>query len=226
MQMIMKDLYPSGKSRHFRITRERSISIPTIAMQRLGWNYEDEVATQIILNPLTLLMWRAPADRAGYKIHANGRTAGRKEGSGKLSMSGFIKRYIDGHLYNLDEAAPIEILPAYIDYPEPYQVALLLEQPPWSREQLFLPDEIRKIDPAGIGVYRLLSRQGSILKYGKGRIQERLLVQYQEKAKRDIVHQIQFFATQEDIAVAFERIHIALYRAEFGDLPLLNKINA
>jgi hypothetical protein len=226
MQKTMKDLYPIGKSQHFRITRERCISIPAEAMQRLGWNYNDQIASRVVLNPLTLLLWRAPADRPGYILHANGRSGSKSIGGSKLSMSAFIKRYIDGTIFNIEQDAPIDIAPAYIQYPDPYQVALIFEASPWGEELLFLPNVLKKISGDALGVYRFLSTKGSVIKYGKGKIQNRLLVQYEEKEKRDFVHRIQYFSCANELAPIFERIFIALHIAEFGDLPLFNKIRA
>jgi hypothetical protein len=226
MQKVMRDLYPSGKSQHFRITKERCISIPSEAMERLGWTYDDQIASRVVLNPLTLLLWRAPADRPGYKLHANGRSGSKKLGASKLSMSAFINRYVDGSIFDIEHDAPIDIIPAYIQYPEPYQVALILETSPWSEEILFLPNVLKKISDDAVGVYRFLSTHGSVIKYGKGRIQNRLLVQYEEKEKRDFVHRIQYFCCASELAPIFERIFIELHIAEFSDLPLFNKIKA
>lgn len=226
MQKTMKDLYPSGKSQNFRITRERSISVPAEAMERLGWTYSDQIASRVVLNPLTLLLWRAPVGRPGYKLHANGRNGSTKIGGSKLSMSAFIKRYVDGTIFDVEHEAPIDIAPAYIQYPDPYQVALIFEASPWGEELLFLPSVLKSISDDAIGVYRFLSTKGSVIKYGKGRIQNRLLVQYEEMEKRDFVHRIQYFSCANELAPIFERIFIALHIAEFGDLPLFNKIKA
>lgn len=226
MQSKIKDLFPVGKSKNFRVTREKSISIPSEAMQRLGWKYDDQIATSLILDPLTLLMWLSPANRAGYTLHPNGTSGRKKVGNGKLSMSNFVKTYLDGGIFNIDRDAPIDIRPAYLDYPPPYQVALMFETPNWCEEATFTPDAIKKISINTVGVYKLISRQGIILKYGKGWIQQRLLAQCEEKEKRDFVHRFQYFVTTEELAPIFERIHLALHTLEHNDLPLFNKINS
>jgi hypothetical protein len=224
MNKDMLDLFPIGKSSNFRITRERCISIPSEVMVKLGWHYEDEVATSIIVRPLILLLWRAPSDRAGYTLHTNGVKPQNGIGSGKLSMSSFINTYLEGKLYKIESDAPIDIVPTYIDF-APYQVALTFQEPPWAETIPFLPLHIKDIEPE-LGIYFLLNRRGVPLKIGKGNLISRLSSHYKEPEKQALVTHVRYFPANIELLRVLEKIMIAKHVAKYGSLPLFNKINA
>jgi hypothetical protein len=224
MSSEIVDLFPLGKSGNFRITRERSISIPAEAMGKLGWCYEDEVASSIVFRPLTLLLWRAPADRPGYTLHPNGIPPKNGIGSAKLSMSSFINSFIEGKLYKVETDAPIDIVPTYIDF-APYQVALTFQEPTWAEIIPFLPLHIKAIEPK-FGIYFLLNRQGHPLKIGQGNLISRLSSHYKEPDKQVLVTHIRYFPANIELLRVLEKIMIAKHVAKYGSLPLFNKINA
>jgi hypothetical protein len=225
MQSELIDLFPIGRSGNFRITREPSISVPADAMERLGWQYEDEIASRVIAEPLSLLLWRATAGRSGYTLHPNGAKPKKGIGSGKLSMSYFINHYLEGKLYKLETDAPIDVAPAYIDFSH-YQVALMFKEPSWAEIIPFLPTNINAIRAEDFGIYFLLSRQGTPLKIGLGRLIERLKTHHSDNQKRDLVTHVRYFVAHVELLRVLEKIYIARHVAEYGDLPLFNKINA
>jgi hypothetical protein len=225
MQSELIDLFPIGRSGNFRITREPSISVPVEAMEKLGWQYEDEIASQVIAEPLCLLLWRATAGRSGYTLHPNGAKPKNGTGSGKLSMSYFIKHYLEGKVCSLETDAPIDVVPSYIDF-SPYQVALMFKEPQWAEIIPFVPATINTIRPEDFGIYFLLSRQGTPLKIGKGRLIDRLKAHHGEAQKRELVTHVRYFVTHVELIRVLEKIYIARHVAEYGDLPLFNKINA
>lgn len=225
MQSELIDLFPIGKSGNFRITREPSISVPVEAMERLGWQYEDEIASRVIAEPLSLLLWRATAGRSGYTLHPNGAKPKNGIGSGKLSMSYFIKHYLERKVYTLETDAPIDIVPIYIDF-SPYQVALMFKEPNWAEIIRFVPTTFNNIRAEDYGIYFLLSRQGTTLKIGRGRLIDRLKAHHSEAQKRELVSHVRYFVAHVELLRILEKIYIARHIAEYGDLPLFNKINA
>lgn len=218
--MPVKKLIPSGNSQTCSISDSGTISIPQFVTQQLGWTVPSKIAVSYIDEPLTLLLSQAESDQEGYTLAYQTRPATSKTGT-KITCSAFasgvLRRRVELPLRGL---TPIFLSGGL------YPLALVVQGPQWTNED-FSQSGLKRISGSFKGVYQLLSASGTVLRIGEGSISARMSERLKEDRLTADARTLQYFRLiDKEETQLWERILIAQYEQQNGQLPPLNRIRS
>lgn len=217
--MAPVNVYPVGRQRHCGITSAGTISFPEVVIQRLGWQYGDEIGVAYLQTPLVLLFYRTDDLTDGFKLSYLNRGQRQKSG-GKLSCQRLTNQVLRSRVaLPLDHLAPIYLQGS------PYELALMLLPPAWERVPFSRAghDEL----PADtLGTYRIVNGSKGTLRIGEGVIAARMREHLNHTALVRSGKHLEWLALPKADAVILERVLLSRYTMQHGELPPFNKIHA
>ena len=213
-------LMPSRSRQTCAISAAGAISLPQFVIQRLGWAVPSPIAISYLVDPLALLF--APAassDQPSFSLSYQSRPPTRRTGS-KLRCSAFAARVLGPRV----ELPLRGLVPIFLSGGA-FPLALVVQGPQWTSEE-FSQAGLKRIASDLKGVYQLLGASGTVLRIGEGALVERLRAHLKEDRLAAQVRTIQYFRlADKEETQHWERILIAQYELQNGQLPPLNRIH-
>ncbi len=212
-------VYPVGRSHLCSVSTTGTIKCPQKVMARTGWTSGERVGVEYIERPLVLLFQRVCPDCDGFVLSPANRGKSGTSG-GKLSCSRLANQVLRQRV-----ALPLEGLPPLHLPNTPFQLALLLEPIAWE-QVAFSHAGCDTLPPRSMGVYRVLSGSGRVLRIGEGQLLSRLREHLLNSALSRSARVFQWTGLPKDDAVLLERVLLSDHLREYGELPKFNKIHA
>lgn len=217
--MTPVDLFPIGRSVRCTFAADGTLSLPQPVLERLGWTAGMRIAVRYLRQPLTLLLWAAPEERAAFTLSYLSRRGDSRRG-GKLVCRGFANQIARARVQ-----LPLrELAPAYLNG-TPYQLALLLEEPAWALAP-FSAAGVAALSPGDVGVYQLLGAADAVVRIGEGSVAERLRQHLRVEELVRATRAVRWVEQEKADAVVLERVLLALHRERCGALPRFNAVEA
>lgn len=217
--MTPVDLYPVGRSELCGFGTDGTLTLPQSVLDQLGWHTGSRIAIRYLIQPLTLLLWSAPEDRAAFTLGYRTRTRAGVSG-GKLVCRRFATQVARKHAH-----LPLyDLAPAYLNS-TPYELAFLMAQPQWSTTAFSLSG-LTEIPAEATGVYRLLDAGDRVLRIGEGHLAGRLREHLRHDELMRQARSAQWLALDKADAVILERVLLGLHRSHHKTLPRFNPVMA
>ena len=213
------DLYPKGKTQVCGITEAGMISLPHPVLERLGWRAGIELTLSYIPHPLIVLLWRTPPDRPGFKLSYLSRSGNQRRG-GKLTCRAFARQVLHARIV----LPQPHLQPLYLHHP-PYELALVLEEPPWQTAALTVTGQ-QTIANELTGVYEILGSDDSVLRIGQGLVADRLEAHLKDEQLMRVGQTVRYVILDKRDAVIVEKVRLAHHETRYGKLPPFNAIRA
>ncbi|SRR5258708_18086543 len=220
--MPVINIIPIGDSATCSVSADGTVSFPKSIIEQVGWRATRKIAVSYIPEPLVLLLRPAELNRPGFTLSYNDHARkGLDKPGGRLSCSKFTKEILRPRL-----ALPARGIAPIILKNGQTQLALMLQLPTWITESFSMAG-CQNI-PSGIkGVYQLISSEEEILRIGEGTIQTRIKEHLKDERLARMASAIRYcvLADKEETST-IEKVLIAQYEAEYGELPSFNRIRA
>ena len=219
--MPVYHLIPARNLQTCSVSEDGVIGLPRVIIEQLAWPVPSKVAVDYLLDPLLLLLRRAdPSQQAGYTLDYQTRPATHRTGT-KITCRVLAKTILRPRI-----VLPIRGLAPIFLPTGPYALALILESLPWVTLD-FSQTGIKAIADPLKGVYQLLDPSGNIVRIGEGSLAARLREHLKDARLTSGAHSLQYFplADKEETQL-WERVLLAQYEQQTGQLPLFNRIRA
>ncbi len=220
--MPVINIIPIGNSVTCSVSANGTMSFPQSIIERVGWRVNHKIAVSYIPEPLVVLLRPAEANRPGFTLSYNTQDQmGRGKPGGRLSCSKFTREILRPRL-----ALPARGISPIILRNGQVQLALMLESPAWITESFSMAG-CQNIPARIKGVYQLIGAEHQILRIGEGAIQARIREHLKDERLARVANEIRYcvLADKEETST-IEKVLIAEYEAEYGELPPFNRIRA